>query len=358
MPAIPTDPQLADLNQAYAQALATYGGKPDVTGVDIGYAYDGDTRLETFAVRVHTMDGSFGGDVPASALLAEAAAHALAPAPSHIGGVPLIFLKGNYRRYRRGASAPRRSASAPTPGISSLMAGVTPPEPAAVPTQQYVSPVQPGVNIAADGYTGGTLGLIVFDDAGTAYVLSCAHVLAPGGHPPKCSIIQPERLYSDLTHNEIGTLSKSIDDRDGDAATATWDPRYRTYNRPVFLTGANVQSSGTATIGARVEKCGSTTQTTCGLVDGIGRYFLDGGAGMDGFRVVSDPSLGACSNDVSDYGDSGAVWYRKSDSVGLGILTAGDLSVDDPKKQPAVASNLPTVLTRLGVRLDAPRSAG
>ena len=58
-PAKPSAARFSELQQAYKQAVTTYGPLKDVSGVDIGYKYVDDKRTDDIAVRVHYRGTSF-----------------------------------------------------------------------------------------------------------------------------------------------------------------------------------------------------------------------------------------------------------------------------------------------------------
>ena len=102
-------------------------------------------------------------------------------------------------------------------------------------------------------------------------------------------------------------------------------------------------------LGEKVSKSGARTDVTHGIVDGCGRYYLPAENGltyreMDGFRVVPEKE----GDDLSGFGDSGAVWYSSADRQGVGLHVGGQTAAD-PRGEHSIACYLPRVLDRLGV---------
>jgi len=73
------------VHRAYEKAIKAFGQRPNVTGIDIGYKYDGGVRSEQVAVRVHVRE-----KIPLAAL------EAAEVFPKEIDGVPLDVIEGLY----------------------------------------------------------------------------------------------------------------------------------------------------------------------------------------------------------------------------------------------------------------------
>ena len=309
-PRKPTDKEIKALRSEYDAAVAKWHPKKDskITGIDIGYLYDGPTRTDKIGVRTHT--------VPVEKATSDTTAGS--------GG---------------GAKQVAPLSSAYSRGTPSLAQNVLP-----------TNPVHPGVSVSSQRSRGGTLGLIVYDKtSGTQYVLSCHHVLR--SETSRDWVLQPAMYLGGTSLDPahlLGHVKRYIDNIDGDAAIATierkWDPHQ-------FRTGVLIKSAGMPSIGDKVEKDGMGTGRRCGFVDGFGRYDMGGPKGpMKGFRIVREND-GPCSQDLSQHADSGSVWYRISDHKGLGLHVGGDMSVADENIRPAIACYLTCVLEKLKVTI-------
>lgn len=203
-----------------------------------------------------------------------------------------------------------------------------------------------GARIANPHCTLGTLGLVVFDaNTDQPLIMSSSHVLGP---PTTSSGAAIDLIPAGTaTPRTIATFSRAVNDVRGDAAVAA--PAQGVRLRCADHRGTVITRVAMPELGDIVEKVGAATGRTCGVVDGLGRYFLSGTAGMLGFRIVfATPND---SSDISQPGDSGAAWYRQADHVGVGLHVGGDQSVAHEPRQPAIACYLPFVLDVLQVNL-------
>ena len=73
------------IQDAYRDALARFGHRPDVTGIDVGYKYTDGQRTETMSIRLHVKE-----KFPKSAL------EATDVFPDEIEGFPIDVIQGNY----------------------------------------------------------------------------------------------------------------------------------------------------------------------------------------------------------------------------------------------------------------------
>jgi len=313
-PRKPTEEEIKELLPDYDAAVATWHAKKDsrITGIDIGYLYDGSTRTDKIGVRTHT--------VPVEKATSDATAR------SEAGAKQVAPLSSAYSR-----------------GTPSLAQNVPP-----------TNPVQPGVSVSSERSRGGTLGLIVYDKKSKEpHVLSCHHVLR--SQTTKDVALQPAMYLGgtslDPTHL-LGRVERYIDDIDGDAAIATIQ---RKFERPQFRSGVLIELADMPSIGDVVEKDGMGTGVRCGFVDGFGQYKMGGPDGpMKGFRIVRGDEK-PCREDLSQHADSGSVWYRKTDDkkhgIGVGLHVGGDMSVADENIRPAIACYLIRVLDALQVTI-------
>ena len=307
-----TDP---DFVAAYRKALGKYGGESGVTGVDVGFLYDAEgTRTDEQGVRVHLAAG-----VPITVFRHEKEFH------GDVGGVPISFVRATYRRHHR-------LQLMDDPGVG---------------REWYANPLSPGVNIAGGANSGGTLGLIVQRRAdGAIHLLSNQHVFVDGDAK---TVLQPSRAHKAREpENVVATLTDSILDVDGDAAIARFNDS-RPLDPVQWGTDVLVTTARMPHLGEKVSKSGARTDVTHGIVDGCGRYYLPAENGltyreMDGFRVVPEKE----GDDLSGFGDSGAVWYSSADRQGVGLHVGGQTAAD-PRGEHSIACYLPRVLDRLGV---------
>lgn len=341
-PAKPSAARFSELQQAYKQAVTTYGPLKDVSGVDIGYKYVDDKRTDDIAVRVHYRGTSLpkvaSFNVLSSFELKPSALIAFKEKPSGSAGVSGVqFIRGAYTLHSEPDSTKAR--------------------------EKLRDPVQPGLSIALLKAAGGTLGMIVYDRAtGGECVLSNAHVLAGLIDAKKDSIIvQPAGNHvapvaGDANPAIVAKLLRWTMDVDGDAAVAVLATK-RKVSRAQYGSSVVVRGTDDPTIGDRVQKSGVRTLVTDGFIDGVGRYYLtDDRTGMDGFRIMPLETVDGVPGpaDISSAGDSGSVWYRPVDALGIGLHVGGDATPAHPQGQAAIACSLHTVLTRLNVQVEKP----
>jgi endonuclease G len=330
---------IRELTAAYRTALAMFGGREEISGIDIGYRVDDNgERTEELAVRIH-----YAGETPGPGFkLADAFLRAA-------DGVPLVVVPAAYTLHEAQTSPPAETSSS------------------LPPRRRYVDPLRPGVSISHWRTTGGTLGLVVYDlFSGRPCLLTNHHVLVP---PPSGradeSVVQPAANDGGMAPlHTVAHVVRSMLDIDGDAAIAELTGS-RGVDQAQWESNVVIRMVRDPVLGDVVEKSGVRTGVTRGVVDGIGRYYVSPAnpGGMDGFRVVASPgSNGRTSDDgLVAHGDSGAVWYRVSDSAGVGLHVGGDIGDLDPNRSTAVACYLSRVMRRLGVSItpleSAPESA-
>ncbi len=324
-PRTPAADAIRELSAAYRTALAMFGGREEISGIDIGYRIDDNgAQTQELAVRIH-----YAGDSPGPGFkLADAFLRAA-------DGVPLVVIPAAYTQNEAPASAPVETSSLP-------------------PRRRRVEPLRPGVSISHWRTTGGTLGLVVYDlFSGRPCLLSNHHVLVP---PPSAgadeSVVQPAANDGGTTPlHTVAHVVRSMLDADGDAAIAELIGS-RGVDQAQWESDVVVRMIRDPALGDVVEKSGMRTGLTRGVVDGIGRYYVSpaNAAGMDGFRVVSSPENGEPADGLVGAGDSGAVWYRVGDGAGLGLHVGGELG-DPTRGRSAVACYLSRVMRRLGVSI-------
>jgi endonuclease G len=316
-----TEPPIADqeLLKVYRNALAQYGGNDKVTGVDIGYKYVDGHRTEDIGVRVHSVDGSLWLDKANAS-------------PPTILDKDVSEIAATYRLH----------------GCAEASADLR--------RNVKVEPIRPGISVSGVGKKAGTLGLIVEEASGSMGVLSNSHVLINTAAGKTSSAIQPGTGMpgSSPKGDVIGTGGEKIFDFDGDAAFIRLNG-WRDVCPEQVETRVIVREARLPRIGETLVKSGSSTGVTSGRVDGFGRYFLREAGGdkvvlsMDGFKIVPVVDKNPDGKKISDFGDSGSLWYGHDDHKGIGLHVAGDAGLD-PAQEHAIVCYLPAVLARLGLK--------
>lgn len=209
-----------------------------------------------------------------------------------------------------------------------LLAARTVPTARALGQTGRVRPLQPGVSIAHESVTAGTLGAFV-ERAGATFLLSNHHVLVGDSGQVGDAVLQPGPADGGtLPQDQVGALADFVVLESGqparvDAALASlaegigFDPTY-----PAGLLAGVADAEG----GETVEKVGRTTGITGGTVTAIE---------LDGVLVDFGPVLGTLSFDgqvevessgsgaFSAGGDSGSLVYRLDTREAVGLLFAG-----------------------------------
>ena len=308
------------VQKAFEKALKTYRHRPDVTGVDIGYKYDGGERTDEITVRIHVHE-----KIPFSLLQA---AEVL---PGEIDGVPIDVIQGNYSPSANGslANAVRRARR---------------------------DPIQPGISISHHLGTAGTIEAVVFDRTdGQACILSNKHVLAEAVLAETGDqILQPGRTDGGRRDiDAIARLRRTYLGLKGDAAIATLNDA-RVAHTTQFGSGADIRHTRRAMPGDRVTKSGRTTGVTVGLVEGVGRFKMNYPTGeqqIDGFKVRLEDAANPENREITFRGDSGSLWYDADTLEGLGLHFAGE-NDSAPTAEYALAYHLDAVLDELLVSLE------
>lgn len=213
--------------------------------------------------------------------------------------------------------------------------------------------ITPGISIGF--LDAGTLGLIVKDNAyNTRCMLTCYHVLQGISDSP---VYQPSIAHDNGDFNDlIGNQSRYILDHNGDAALVTLNRTRLSSNKVFNGKDIIINDIREVEIGDTVSKSGRTTSYTEGVVDGIGRYFINYNlltgsrrVGVDGFRIVTEDITNPGNKEVSAPGDSGAVVFD-NDGTGLGMIIAGETS-SKKEAEFSIACHLTKVFTQLNVSL-------
>ncbi|MGW6917260.1 DNA/RNA non-specific endonuclease [Kitasatospora sp. NPDC054939] len=199
--------------------------------------------------------------------------------------------------------------------------------------KKRLDPVVPGASVGniriAVGTLGsaGTIGCIVYDRRdGTPYVLSNWHVL----HTPiglvgdEC--VQPGcRDDNRVLQNRIGTLARSHVGTDGDCAVASLSGRR--FDPAILGLGVVPTRLGVPALGDKVVKSGRTTGVTHGVVrriDVLSKINYGGTVGpqrIGCFEIGVDPDFPPPDGEISQRGDSGAVWmFTEADGTPTDVL--------------------------------------
>lgn len=310
----------AQLEKAMRKVYQMYRRRPNFTGADIGYRWDGETKTKELVVRVH---------VDVKLPLAELNDADIFP--QEVEGVPLDVIEGDYKQ--------RRSAGAPTDRAPILTGGLS---------------------VGRQDNSAGTLGgIVMVEDNGVERpaILSNWHVLAGANARKGDPILQPGRADGGSFGDEVANLSDWKLNRFCDAAVAALNGV-----RPWLP----VQNGGfTAFEGTRnsrldevLVKHGRTTGKTKARVDGEGIYriFYEVRPGVieprdiEGFKLVPEDAGNPGNLEVSEGGDSGSIWYNENDRNAVGLHFAGETDTD-PLAERAIACNMPKVLEQLNARL-------
>jgi hypothetical protein len=355
---MPESQELHDLETVRGDTITRFAADPRILGIDIGRPIQADDP-RSFAVRLHVVQDLLHVVQDLSA--AERA------------GIDVIDL-----------SSPRR-----------VPQGNRTPSPDS--RQDISTVIQPGIGISRTNGGAGTLGLIAYDgrrrrQARRRVLVSCWHILAFPGvnkiknrnlrvvHPAAFDTKEPENVdYNWIA--SLGSLyrllqpTKSAPGRKEtgiDAAFAWLEEDVIADRGQEIRTGQMGTNAGGREIEVRrprevdypdienrvkVSKVGRSTGLTTGVVDGIGTYFMDYGTHrrvpIQGFRIVPEP--GGDQN-LSDSGDSGAVWYldeaeegqQDPERTGVGIHFDGNR---EGSTEYALACHLPSVLSTLKLSL-------
>lgn len=313
-----TTAEAARLEAAYQEALSRYANRPEVTGIDVGHKYSGPDNRRTgeTAVRIHVVEKFDLGQLQASEIFL-----------TTLAGVKTDVIAA---RYRPQSGAARRRG--------------------------VVRPVRPGVSIGRPVHTDGTLGLIAFRrEDGAPCLVSNWHVLS-GVNPsiPNSKVTQPGG--GDQFNDHVAGIDRVLLAITGDAASALLKAGTQ-FHTAQFETNAVVKTARRGVLGETVEKSGVGTGVTRGIIDGIGRYFVDYSAfgqgprrEIEGFRVVS-PNGPSSRDAISDHGDSGACWYSPTESSGIGLHFAGEPRAGHGEDF-ALAAHLDDVLVELDLALE------
>ena len=301
---------LATLERALHLAISRYAHRPQVSGVDLGYKFEGGQMTDRMAVRIHVREKFGPSRLSAREIL-----------PHSLEGVPVDVIQTNSRN----------QALEPEASIQSR--------------RRHQNVVQGGLSVAAADGPIGTLGALMFDtQLQAACVLSCQHVLFGGADPvPGAAVVQPARADHGADGDAFARLSAF--DPGTDAAIATLDQDgagMRPIDLAIFFSGVVLVGWREPQVGDVLEKSGRSTGLTRAIVDGIGFHEgLSSALHLVPLPGADDPTLGRP-------GDSGAVWYDAATGEAVGLHCKGPLA-PNPLNEFAIATKIVKVMRNLGL---------
>jgi hypothetical protein len=226
---------------------------------------------------------------------------------------------------------------------------------------------------------GGTLGSLIQNSNGTAYLLSCNHVLARSDQASAGEmIVQPGLIDNNCTPygegsgtTPVGVLSAwlplSAGSTNADAAIAQVDSNAVNANGEILELGA-LQSNGTlaaappgisstggkgeaGSLNLMVAKSGRTTGLTCANISALNldvevEYFKNCAETIPYLTKTFTNQIAIEGNEFSDAGDSGSLVVDASNAEPVGLFFAG--GVTNSGVSEGVANPAPMVLAQLG----------
>ncbi|MBT8070089.1 MAG: hypothetical protein KJN61_02165 [Gammaproteobacteria bacterium] len=311
-----------DFYKAYAKAVRKFGARNYVTGIDLGNKYRNGRRLRQKVIRIHVREKFDESVLEPKEIF-----------PTEIDDVPVDVIEATYE---------------PSSDLTLLRERRDP-----------LDPVQPGVSVSHPNANTGTIGLIVYDQrTGQPCILSNWHVLA-GSRQAQINdpVIQPGAMDGgyDPAH-QVGRLARWVIGQKGDAAIAWLNDR-RNYASEQFESEVVIHSARMPRYPEVLVKSGRSTGVTKAVIDGRGQYniyFPDiGRVSIDGFRLVPIRRGNPRDEEITEDGDSGALWYSEETLEGVGINFAGERN-HYPAREHALACFLPVILDELDVSLSPP----
>ena len=306
--------------QVLASVRENWLQRPGVTAVDLGFKWSHGQMTGELAIRVHVQEKR-----PLSELSEEELF------PQEVDGVTVDVIEATY-------------------GVQLVPEGDLQLEAAVDGREQRFDTVPLGVSIGNRYTTAGTLGAKVVDiDTRQEMILSNWHVMVGTADPdPDIPIWQPGRLDNGRDSDTIATLTRYVLGP-YDAAVATLNGS-RTVGTET-VEGTPLTDVAEPMLGMFVWKSGRTTGHTEGFIDGVQmslsiQYNVGLRPLQNVFRVVPRP--GAGDVEISQGGDSGAIWVDESSGKGVGLHFAGETG-SGPEQ--ALAHDLPKVLQYLNVHL-------
>jgi hypothetical protein len=196
---------------------------------------------------------------------------------------------------------------------------------------------------------------VVFDQrTGRSCLLSNWHVLAGAEARPGDPVVQPGMSDAGRhPRHTIAHLERFHLGPKGDAAIAVFNGR-RQLRADQFQTQVKIRAARMPRVGETLEKVGARTGVTHAKVGGKGRYKVPyqgvGRRAIDGFVLVPTRRGNPRNEEITEPGDSGAIWYDPRTQEGVGLHFAGETN-RRPTDEHALACFLPSVLEELDVSL-------
>jgi hypothetical protein len=198
---------------------------------------------------------------------------------------------------------------------------------------EHFRPLRGGIVVeAATRQHFGTLGMIVTRTGVDRWGLTCAHVLGPFGGPvPQGDLVfQPDNTAAAF---RVGATVAARADQTLDCAAFLIDAGITTSNE---ILGIGPPAAPIApVVGMRVFKSGRSTEITEGVISAVTGTTV---------AIALHPDFPA-AYDLSDPGDSGAVWFEQSRRAPVALHRAGTTSGPSA----ATASDINAVLASLGL---------
>ncbi len=323
--------EIARAEAALAQVREDWLQREGVTAVDLGYKWTEGKMTGQLAIRVHLARKKPLAELSETEIF-----------PSQVNNVPVDVIEAVYNLQTAGAAGEDTAAQ-----LEAAVDG----------RHQRFDSIPLGVSIGSPYATAGTLGAKVYDAVTREeMILSNWHVLA--GSPqaqPGDPIWQPGRIDGGQPADSIATLVRSVLGP-FDAAVGKLSGA-----RPVqekTLEGRPVTGITEPRLGMRVWKSGRTTGLTEGFIDGIMmtvslNYGAAGARQLQKvLRVVPRPDAGPV--EVSQGGDSGAIWVEETSGLAVGLHFAGEAE-DAPEY--ALANDITAVAAHLDILFPAQAQA-
>lgn len=290
--------------------------RPNLIGVDYGYAFKNEEPLKRLAIRFHVRQKRPLAELPPEHVL-----------PTALDGLRCDVVEASY----------------------SLHAS----------PHEECTPLQPGISVGnlENGETGSVGSFVTLSGQEGTYLLSNWHVLAGGSSAQKGDrICQPGP--GDVGNHPariVGQLSKWTELATGiDAAIAFVDPGVATSTR-LFGSTVAITDFEDPKPGMKLVKAGAFSGFTHSLVDGVeGTFemnytnFGDETRWMDGIRLRRDPAFP--ETEISIAGDSGSVWVNPATGWAVALHFAGEDGLG-PSEEYALAHPIRRVLELLGIEL-------
>lgn len=228
-----------------------------------------------------------------------------------------------------------------------------------------IDPIVPGVSVAHENETAGTIGLIVFDrETSVPCILSNWHVLHGNSGAVGDRVLQPGPFDdNNVAGNETGELLRSHLGAAGDCAIARI--RGRDYDRKIYELGVTPTKMANVDLGDRVVKSGRTTGVTFGVVrrvEVMAKIDYGPPAGervIGGFEIGVDRNNQPRDGEVSQPGDSGSAWLiangKKATDIFAGLHFAGEARASEDEH--ALACYPLSVQKKLDFTLEPPADA-